>query len=308
MNEALIRFEDISRLFKNHPDGVDYTLGDGFLIGSQAAAGEGSVLSAFSVPVRFDGIILSFLLRGKVKVDVNVNSYIVEGGSMVMLAPGTLNRISLPEGVKQSDIDIFFLIMSHDFLENLNQFAGRSIHERLKLYSTPCFTLSDTDRSIARDYFHLIRKVANSGQKNAKEMVMGLASSLSFYTSKSQAVQSNSSLTVPADIGRRKKKVFNTFLSLVSEYHIQERELNFYAAKMSISRKYLGKVVKEASGRKASDWINDLVIMEAKSMLKYSDKPIKEIVYRLNFGSQSIFYKYFKAHTGMTPSKYRSLK
>jgi AraC-like DNA-binding protein len=40
-------------------------------------------------------------------------------------------------------------------------------------------------------------------------------------------------------------------------------------------------------------------------MLKYSDKSIKEIVYELHFPNQSVFYKFFKAHTGMTPSEYR---
>ena len=32
---------------------------------------------------------------------------------------------------------------------------------------------------------------------------------------------------------------------------------------------------------------------------------IKEIVYRLHFPNQSVFYKFFKMHTGMTPSEFR---
>ena len=40
-------------------------------------------------------------------------------------------------------------------------------------------------------------------------------------------------------------------------------------------------------------------------MLKYSDMAIKEIVYKLHFANQSVFYKFFKAHTGLTPSEYR---
>ncbi len=34
--------------------------------------------------------------------------------------------------------------------------------------------------------------------------------------------------------------------------------------------------------------------------------PIKEIVSRLNFPNQSVFHKFFKAHTGMTPNEYRN--
>jgi AraC-like DNA-binding protein len=33
---------------------------------------------------------------------------------------------------------------------------------------------------------------------------------------------------------------------------------------------------------------------------------IKGIVYKLHFVNQSVFYKFFKSHTGMTPSEYRN--
>jgi AraC-like DNA-binding protein len=47
------------------------------------------------------------------------------------------------------------------------------------------------------------------------------------------------------------------------------------------------------------------VILEAKNLLRYSDDSIKEIVYKLNFQSASVFNKFFKLHTGMSPSEYR---
>ena len=34
--------------------------------------------------------------------------------------------------------------------------------------------------------------------------------------------------------------------------------------------------------------------------------PIKEIAARMNFSNQSVFHKYFRAHTGMTPAQYRN--
>jgi AraC-like DNA-binding protein len=82
----------------------------------------------------------------------------------------------------------------------------------------------------------------------------------------------------------------------------------FYADKMCLTPKYLSKLVKEASGRSAPDWVDSFVILEAKNLLKYTDLAIKEIVFRLHFPNQSVFYKFFKAHTGMTPSEYRNKK
>ena len=48
-------------------------------------------------------------------------------------------------------------------------------------------------------------------------------------------------------------------------------------------------------------------IPEAKNLLKYSTMNVQEIAYSPNFPNQSFFGKYFKPHTGMTPSQYKRL-
>ena len=47
------------------------------------------------------------------------------------------------------------------------------------------------------------------------------------------------------------------------------------------------------------------MILEAKTLLKYSGMSIQEIAYELNFSTQSFFGKYFKQHTGESPSRYK---
>ena len=68
----------------------------------------------------------------------------------------------------------------------------------------------------------------------------------------------------------------------------------------------MSALIKEVSGRSAAQWIDDYVILEAKSLLKYSDLSIQEIAYRLNFSTQSFFGKYFKQHTGISPGQYKA--
>ena len=104
----------------------------------------------------------------------------------------------------------------------------------------------------------------------------------------------------------RSRMIFDQFIKLVSEYHTKYRNVGFYADKLCLTPKYLSKLIKDVSGRSAPDWIDSYVILEAKNLLKYSNVAIKEIVYTLNFPNQSVFYKFFKSRTGMTPSDYRS--
>ena len=84
--------------------------------------------------------------------------------------------------------------------------------------------------------------------------------------------------------------------------------MGFYARQLCITPKYLTTLIKRISGLSVSEWIDNYVIIEAKTLLKYSTMSIQEIAYCLNFPNQSFFGKYFRSHTGMTPSAYRMSK
>ena len=83
------------------------------------------------------------------------------------------------------------------------------------------------------------------------------------------------------------------------------RSVGFYAGQLNLTPKYLTTIIRKTSGRTAVQWIDDYVVLEAKNLLKYSTMSIQEISYYLNFPNQSFFGKYFKNHTGMTPTAYR---
>ena len=64
--------------------------------------------------------------------------------------------------------------------------------------------------------------------------------------------------------------------------------------------------MRRVSGMSVSEWMNRYIMMEAKYLLKYTEMSIQEIAYKLSFPNQSFFGKYFKQHTGMAPSAFRS--
>ena len=91
----------------------------------------------------------------------------------------------------------------------------------------------------------------------------------------------------------------------LARHYMQQRSVGFYAGQLNLTPKYLTTLIRKTSGRTAVEWIDDYVVLEAKNLLKYSTMSIQEIAYYLNFSNQSFFGKYFKSHTGMTPSAYR---
>ena len=96
------------------------------------------------------------------------------------------------------------------------------------------------------------------------------------------------------------------FLKLAQQHFKKERFLEFYANQLQITTKHLSRTVKAETGFTAGDWLDRLVLLEAKVLLKSSNMNIQQIAEELNFPSQSFFGKYFKHNVGLTPKQFRN--
>jgi len=108
----------------------------------------------------------------------------------------------------------------------------------------------------------------------------------------------------PQILDRRDVILQNFIFSLYNNYN-KEREVSYYADEQCISSRYFSTIIKEKSGKTALEWIIQMVIINAKQMLEYSNASIKEITTKLNFPTQSFFGRYFKQYVGVSPKKYR---
>ena len=104
---------------------------------------------------------------------------------------------------------------------------------------------------------------------------------------------------------KRSDGILKTFAELVTRNILTEPSLDFYAEQLFLSPKHFSTVIKKVSGKTAGQWIDEYVILEAKTLLKYSAMSIQEVAYYMNFPNPSFFGKYFKHHTGMSPSEYK---
>jgi len=105
----------------------------------------------------------------------------------------------------------------------------------------------------------------------------------------------------------RKHEIVHGFFTLIFEHYKDAKDVSFYADKLYVSPKYLSALVKRETERSAKDCIDNYVILESRVLLN-SSFTIQEISQQLNFPNQSFFGKYFKKHTGMSPSMYRKHK
>lgn len=96
------------------------------------------------------------------------------------------------------------------------------------------------------------------------------------------------------------------FLSLAEKYASSQRATGFYADRLCLTSKYLSRLIKEKTGRTAKEIILNYVILQARTMLLGTDLTVQQISDTLHFPSQSVFGKFFKKTTGLSPREYRN--
>lgn len=102
----------------------------------------------------------------------------------------------------------------------------------------------------------------------------------------------------------RQDELFEKFISIVRLYCSTEHGVRFYADKLFITPQYLSKVTKDVSGRSANAWIDEFVLLEAKTLLIHTSLSIQEISFNVGFSDQSSFGKFFKKNVGLSPTLY----
>ena len=107
--------------------------------------------------------------------------------------------------------------------------------------------------------------------------------------------------------------VVKKFIEMLDDY-ISTKALHdglptvaYFADKCCLSNGYFGNLVRVETGRTAKDIISDHVLAYAKQLLNDEALTITMISSRLGFEYPQHFVRFFKSHTGKTPSAYRNV-
>jgi len=95
------------------------------------------------------------------------------------------------------------------------------------------------------------------------------------------------------------------YVELINNHYIDKRTVQEYADLLSVTANYLSQSVKSVSGKNALSYIAERLLVEAKSLIRYTELEIAEIAYQLNFSDPANFGKFFKKMAGMSPSEFR---
>ena len=253
-------------------------------------------------PCISDLMVVFIVLKGSMQITIDGQKYICTNKTNNLLDVKPFNRIeSLQPGKGMHGIVV---AISRTFM-NSALHGNRPVHHSFFRFIGCVYSLKRSEISILLEYFRLVR--LNTGTEvSALDKFIYQHSILLFHAKvikmienyQNPGIQQKQEISRPAFLCSR-------YFSLLEAHVFQEHSVSFYARKLNITPHYLTKICQNYASKSASQAIADLLIIQASILLRNPQLSIQQIADKLNFCDTSSFGKFFRKHTGKSPSEFR---
>jgi len=188
----------------------------------------------------------------------------------------------------------------HELFQSINNygFFDYNVTEALQLSPKEEQTILELHSKIQGEYF-------NNPDEYSREIILSHISSILKYAQRFYKRQFVDRTLVN---GKTATKFNNILKKYIDEGGLENKGLPnvaYLAEQLCISPRYLSDLLKQETGKTASELIHMFLISEAKNLLRLGEKGVTEIAYHLGFENASYFTQLFKKQTGMKPLEFR---
>jgi AraC-like DNA-binding protein len=249
-------------------------------------------------PLRHFQYDVFFLRRGRaVRMD-GLTTYDLVAPAIQFTAPGHIitNREA---GDGLDDVEGYFLMLDPDFLVAAGQ---PNLLPELPAYQpeqSPVLIPSAEDFD---ELDALLNHVAVEYRRPGPEQARIVAALLSVFFLKVKTGAGS----VPTEYRPTAAGYLTArFQALLARHVLTLRSVRDYAELLCVTPDHLSRSVRETTGRPASELITDMLLLEAKVLLRQTDLSVAEVAFRLRFEDASYFGRLFRKRVGRTPLEYR---
>ena len=272
------------------------------IMGECIAANSASEMEIFRFPSRLDAFIIGVGTEGETSLTSNLQEFRLKKNSLFIFNPKDILQVQSNDRFKAH-----LIVITPDFLKRINIDTKRMMPLFLQFGSLPCMELTHAESQSLRSFISMVEQELKGPETDfSSEIIGGLIAATIYKVGDILTHYLTEHPEVDSPIHNRAEEYFKQFTELLGEHYKHERSVGFYARQLCITPKYLTTLIKRISGKSVSEWIDSYVILEAKTLLKYSNMSVQEIAYYLNFPNQSFFGSYFKRNAGMSPSQYKA--
>lgn len=274
------------------------------IMGECIAANSASEMEIFRFPSRLNALIIGVGTEGETSLTSNLQEFRLKKDSLFIFSPKHILQVQSNNRFKAH-----LIVIAPDFLKRINIDTKRMMPLFLQFGSLLCMELTHAESQSLRSFISMVEQELKGSETDfSSEIIGGLIAATIYKVGDILTHYLTEHPEVDSPIHNRAEEYFRQFTELLGEHYKHERSVGFYARQLCITPKYLTTLIKRISGKSVSEWIDNYVILEAKTLLKYSNMSVQEIAYYLNFPNQSFFGSYFKRNAGMSPSQYKAKK
>ena len=274
------------------------------IMGECIAANSASEMEIFRFPSRLNALIIGVGTEGETSLTSNLQEFRLKKDSLFIFSPKHILQVQSNNRFKAH-----LIVIAPDFLKRINIDTKRMMPLFLQFGSLPCMELTHAESQSLRSFISMVEQELKGSETDfSSEIIGGLIAATIYKVGDILTHYLTEHPEVDSPIHNRAEEYFRQFTELLGAHYKHERSVGFYARQLCITPKYLTTLIKRISGKSVSEWIDNYVILEAKTLLKYSNMSVQEIAYYLNFPNQSFFGSYFKRNAGMSPSQYKAKK
>nr|WP_199003326.1 helix-turn-helix domain-containing protein [Flavobacterium sp. ASV13] len=245
-----------------------------------------------SKPHRDNHCQLMLALSGTYKLNIDFVNIEFSGPALLCVFPEQVHHIIDVKSPKGWMISFDTSLVNKEVFQLLENKIGNPF----LLQQEPVFL---QQLSILMDLIEKIQleNTNNYTQKSIHSLLNGLLSLI--------AGKLVSNLLIGKEPENRSIIIKEAFINLTKEHFKTWKQPAQYASALSISVSHLNDTVKSLTGSPVSVHIQEASIMEAKRLLYFTDKNVREIGYEVGYDEPVYFGKLFKKITTLTPLEFR---
>ena len=250
------------------------------------------------IPLILDaGVVVFVCLKGEGKIVVDMQTISIRRGSIVILLPYSVIQLA----DISDDTRITLIATGMGFLDKLA--LSQPVENYVeKIREMPCLQLNENQLEQAKKIYLFVEELYKEATGPLKQEIRSSLLTLLALEIVTLFAENKESGNPRLS---RQDQVFRNFTISLAKNVSKHRTVEYYANEACLTPKYFSTLIKKRSGKLPMDWITERTVVLIKFLLLNSDKSIQEISNELNFPNQSFFTRYFKSHTGVTPTAFR---
>ncbi len=244
---------------------------------------------------------LAFCSKGRMQANLNGSPVEFSEHQLLILPPNT----SLNNFMISPDFELRVIVVSPRLLQAFLREKMNVWTRLLYLHKLHVVDLEEKQIGFMEKFYEMLNAVINGPKDMAykKDIIESLMRAA--FLGLCGFLRLNVPETEMTKQHRQSENLFQQFLDMLNSHTVKDHTVEYYADQLGITPKYLATICKKNTGKTASEWIREHVMVDIRYYLEFTEYSIKQVSDMLGFPNASFFGKYVKEHFGMSPAKFR---